>query len=192
MTPAIGIIPVRYRAERFPGKPLASILGKPMVQHVYENASQSRFLAKLVVATDDERILQVAESFGAEACMTSSGHASGTERVAEVAAQHDFPIVINIQGDEPLLRGESIDELIEVLQQEAVSMASLSQHRSDLTRMQDPNVVKVVMDAAGYALYFSRSPIPYNAAQGFLGTHRYLWIPEGFSFEVPGPSRLPA
>ncbi len=147
-----------------------------MVQHVFERASQARFLAKLVVATDDERILQAAEAFGAEACLTSPGHTSGTERVAEVAAQHDYRIVINIQGDEPLLRGESIDMLVEALQQETVSMASLSQHSSDLSRMHDPNIVKVVMDAAGNALYFSRSPIPHNAAKGFwehIGIYGY-------------------
>jgi 3-deoxy-manno-octulosonate cytidylyltransferase (CMP-KDO synthetase) len=176
LTPAIGIIPVRYGAQRFPGKPLASILGKPMVQHVYENARQAKLLEKLVVATDDERILLAAESFGAEACLTSSGHTSGTERVAEVAAQYDYPIVINIQGDEPLLRGESIDRLVEALQQETVPMASLVHRTSDLSRLDDPNIVKVVMDAAGYALYFSRSPIPYQASNGFwehIGIYGY-------------------
>ena len=176
MTPAIGIIPVRYGAQRFPGKPLASILGKPMVQHVYENASQARHLEKLVVATDDERILEAAVSFGAEACLTASGHNSGTERAAEVAAQYDFPIVINIQGDEPLLRGESIDRLVEALQQEAVPMASLARHSFDLSRLSDPNIVKVVMDTAGYALYFSRSPIPYQTSDGFwehIGIYGY-------------------
>ncbi len=176
MKPAVGIIPVRYGAQRFPGKPLASILGKPMVQHVYENASQARNLDKLVVATDDERILHAAESFGAEACLTSSEHASGTERVAEVAAQYDFPIVINIQGDEPLLRGETIDRLVEALQQESLPMASLAHHSTDLSRIYDPNIVKVVFDSFGNALYFSRSPIPHQASDGFwehIGIYGY-------------------
>jgi len=164
---ALGVIPVRYGAQRFPGKPLAPILGKPMVQWVYESALQAKRLAKLVVATDDERILAAAGDFGAEACLTSPEHSSGTERAAEVALLYDLPIVINIQGDEPLLSGEAIDLLVEALQDESVPMATLARPNPDLARISDPNVVKLVMDSEGYALYFSRSPLPHQASDFF-------------------------
>jgi 3-deoxy-manno-octulosonate cytidylyltransferase (CMP-KDO synthetase) len=147
-----------------------------MVQWVYESASRATRLTKLVVATDDERILRAAEDFGAEACMTSPEHASGTERVAEAASRYDLPIVINIQGDEPLLRGEAIDLLVEALQEEAVPMATLAHPDPDLSRIGDPNVVKLVMDAKGYALYFSRSPLPHQASDFFwehIGIYGY-------------------
>ncbi len=167
MRPALGVIPVRYGAQRFPGKPLAPILGRPMVQWVYESACRATRLTKLVVATDDERILQAARDFGAEACLTSPEHTSGTERVAEAASRYHLPIVINIQGDEPLLRGEAIDLLVEALQDETVPMATLAYPNPDLSRIGDPNVVKLVMDAEGYALYFSRSPLPHQASDFF-------------------------
>ncbi|MFA9452846.1 MAG: 3-deoxy-manno-octulosonate cytidylyltransferase [Candidatus Aminicenantaceae bacterium] len=167
MREALGVIPARFGAQRFPGKPLAPILGRPMVQWVYEGACRASRLKRLIVATDDERILQAALGFGAEACMTSPDAASGTERVAEVAARYDLPIVINIQGDEPLLRGETIDSLVEVLQDEAVPMATLARRETDLSRIADPNVVKLVRDAQGFALYFSRSPLPYQALDFF-------------------------
>jgi 3-deoxy-manno-octulosonate cytidylyltransferase (CMP-KDO synthetase) len=138
-----------------------------MVQWVYEGACRASRLKRLIVATDDERILQAALGFGAEACMTSPDAASGTERVAEVAARYDLPIVINIQGDEPLLRGETIDSLVEVLQDEAVPMATLARRETDLSRIADPNVVKLVRDVQGFALYFSRSPLPYQALDFF-------------------------
>ncbi len=167
MKPALGVIPVRYKAQRFPGKPLAPILGKPMVQWVYESALQAKRLAKLVVATDDERILEAAGGFGAEAFLTSPEHGSGTERTAEAASRYDLPIVINIQGDEPLLRGDAIDLLVEALQDETVPMATLAHPNPDLSRIADPNVVKLVMDSEGYALYFSRSPLPHQASDFF-------------------------
>ena len=167
MRSALGIIPVRYGSKRFPGKPLAAIQGKPMVQWVYENASRSACLTKLVVATDDERILDAARGFGAEACLTSPQHASGTERAAEVADAFDFPIVINIQGDEPLLHSENIDRLVGALQDPEVPMATLAYANPDLTRLEDSDTVKVVIDAQGYALYFSRSPLPFQAPDFF-------------------------
>jgi 3-deoxy-manno-octulosonate cytidylyltransferase (CMP-KDO synthetase) len=167
LKPALGVIPVRFGAQRFPGKPLAPILGRPMVQWVYESALQAKSLAKLVVATDDERILEAARDFGAEAILTSPEHVSGTERTAEAASRYDLPIVINIQGDEPLLRGEAIDLLVEALQDETVPMATLAHPNPDLSRIGDPNVVKLVMDSEGYALYFSRSPLPHQAPDFF-------------------------
>ena len=192
MRPALGVIPVRFGSRRFPGKPLALIQGRPMVQWVYENASRAAHLAKLVVATDDERILEAARGFGAETCLTSPRHSSGTERAAEVAAAHDIPIVINIQGDEPLLRGETIDLLIEALQDPELPMATLAYANPDLIRLNDADTVKVVIDAQGYALYFSRSPVPYQAADFFWEHVGIYGFQRDFLLRFPGlpPSRL--
>jgi 3-deoxy-manno-octulosonate cytidylyltransferase (CMP-KDO synthetase) len=165
---ATGIIPVRYQSERFPGKPLALIRGKPMIQRVYETAAKARLLSQLIVATDDERISDVAKNFGAEVRMTSSSHLSGTDRVAEVAIEIKMPIIINIQGDEPLLREEMIDELVQALQDEAIPMATLAARVNDINLLQDSNAVKVVIDKKGFALYFSRSPLPFQASDYFL------------------------
>lgn len=167
MKPAIGIIPARYGANRFPGKPLASILGKPMIQWVHENASQSKLLTRLIIATDDERIFRVAEDFGAEAILTSPEHRSGTERVAEVAARIDIPIIINIQGDEPFIKGDMIDTLIETLQDETIPIATLARKNTNMATISDTNLVKVVLDQQSFALYFSRSPLPHRASDYF-------------------------
>jgi 3-deoxy-manno-octulosonate cytidylyltransferase (CMP-KDO synthetase) len=164
---ALGVIPARYQSSRFPGKPLAPIMGKTMIQRVFERAKTAHSLSKLVIATDDERIFKAARDFGADVLMTSSDHSSGTERVAEVARQFDFPIVINIQGDEPLLRGESIEALVKVLQKRSVNMASSMTKVTDPSIIGDRNRVKVVVDKQDYALYFSRSPLPYQAADYF-------------------------
>jgi 3-deoxy-manno-octulosonate cytidylyltransferase (CMP-KDO synthetase) len=164
---ATGIIPARYHAERFPGKPLALIQGKPMIQRVYEAARTAKNLERVIVATDDKRILQAAQDFGAEARMTSSSHRSGTDRVAEVAREINTPVVINIQGDEPLIKGEAIDELVEALQDEDIPMATLAVKEDDLNLLNDSNVVKVVPDRDGFALYFSRSPLPFQATDYF-------------------------
>jgi 3-deoxy-manno-octulosonate cytidylyltransferase (CMP-KDO synthetase) len=168
MDEALGVIPVRYGSTRFPGKPLAPILGRPMVQWVYEGARRSRLLDRIVIATDDVRIFDAAKAFGAEVVMTSAAHASGTDRVAEVAASARQSIVINIQGDEPLIRGEAIDRLVEVIRCPDTAMASLMARVADLTLLDDPNVVKVVTDANGWALYFSRSPLPHGASDHFF------------------------
>lgn len=192
MRTALGVIPVRYGSQRFPGKPLAAIRGQPMVQWVYENASQAAHLAKLVVATDDERILRAARGFGAEACLTSPLHASGTERAAEVAAAHDIPIVINIQGDEPLVRSQNIDRLVEALQDPELPMATLAYANADLTRLADAHTVKVVIDSQGFALYFSRSPLPFQAADYFWEHIGIYGFQRDFLLGFPSlpPSRL--
>lgn len=168
MKKAAGVIPVRYQSERFPGKPLALIKGKPMIQRVYEAAAKARLLNQLIVATDDERISNVAKNLGAEVRMTSSSHLSGTDRVAEVATEIKMPIIINIQGDEPLLREEMIDELVQALQDEAIPMATLAARVNDINLLQDRDAVKVVLDKKGFALYFSRSPLPFQASDYFL------------------------
>jgi 3-deoxy-manno-octulosonate cytidylyltransferase (CMP-KDO synthetase) len=165
---ATGVIPVRYQSERFPGKPLALIKGKPMIQRVYEAANKARLLSQLIIATDDERISDAAKNLGAEVMMTSSSHLSGTDRVAEVAAEIKTPIIINIQGDEPLLKEEMIDELVQALQNEAIPTATLAARVNDINLLQDSNAVKVVTDKKGFALYFSRSPLPFQASDYFL------------------------
>jgi len=161
----VGIIPARYASTRFPGKALAMLNGAPLIQHVYEQAKQATQLAEVLVATDDERIVQAVERFGGKAVMTSPDHRSGTERVAQIARQVTTPVFINIQGDEPLIRPEQIDQLAEFLSaHQAVPMATLM---TPLTRQEDasnPNVVKVVVDQNGYALYFSRATIPFERA----------------------------
>lgn len=168
MKSAIGIIPARYGARRFPGKPLAKILGKPMLQWVYERSSSSNSLKKVIIATDDERILNVARSFGAETILTSSRHLSGTDRAAEIARKLNVPLIINIQGDEPLIRAEMITALVSALQDDTSAMATLAVKSLDRRLLKDENTVKVVFDRKGHALYFSRSAIPNNSDQFWI------------------------
>lgn len=159
------VIPARYASSRLPGKPLADINGKPMIQHVYERAKLTT-ADQVVVATDDQRIAEVVEGFGGEVCMTSADHQSGTERIAEVVTKYawaDDEIVVNVQGDEPDLPIELIHQVAEDMQ--AFPDANISTLCSRITEsemMFDPNVVKVVMDAQGFALYFSRAAIPWD------------------------------
>ena len=164
MADVVGIIPARYHSERLPGKPLVLIHDRPMIQHVYQRAAQAATLEKLVVATDDPRIQKAVAQFGGQVLMTSSEHLSGTDRVAEAARQlmlTDDAMVVNIQGDEPLLRAEMIDSLVQNLQgNNNFPMATLAYADTDNHDFTDPGVVKVVLDAKGLALYFSRSPIP--------------------------------
>jgi 3-deoxy-manno-octulosonate cytidylyltransferase (CMP-KDO synthetase) len=165
---ATGVIPARYQSQRFPGKPLALIQGKPMIQRVYERAREAKLLDRLIIATDDEKIFEAADDFGAEVQMTSRLHNSGTERVAEVAKEIKTSIVINIQGDEPLLRREMIDDLVEALQDETIPMATLAAKQKDMDLLYDKNVIKVATDREGFALNFSRSPLPLEAPGYFL------------------------
>lgn len=163
---ALVVIPARYGAVRFPGKPLALLKGKPMIQHVYEGAARAARAAEVVVATDDERIAEAVKRFGGRAELTSPSARSGTERAAEVARTREAGIVVNVQGDEPLVRPEQVDALIEFLERHAaVPMASLmtALKPSDLD---NPNAVKVVVDREGFALYFSRAPIPHARLDG--------------------------
>ena len=160
---AIGVIPARYGSTRFPGKPLANILGKPMIQHVWERASRAKTLEKVIIATDDERILKKAKEFGAEAVLTSPSLSSGTERVAEAAKDLEVDIVANVQGDEPLIEPQAIDEAIKsLINNPKIPMATLAYRMIKKKEIEDPNVVKVVFDKDNFALYFSRSPIPFS------------------------------
>jgi len=165
---AIGVIPARYGSQRFPGKPLALIHGKPMIQIVYEQAKKASLCERIIIATDDERIFHAAQAFGADVWMTSSQHNSGTERVAEIAEKIQCPIIINIQGDEPLLQGQMIDDLIIALQDENIAVATLAVKIKDFALINDKNIVKVVTDKNGFALYFSRSPLPFQPTDYFL------------------------
>ncbi len=165
----LGVIPARYASSRFPGKPLALIAGKPMIQRVYERAAAARSLDELLVATDDRRIAACVESFGGHVRMTSPSCASGTDRVAEVAAGCDScRIVVNIQGDEPLLRPENVDAAVELmLALPEADIATLARpEQVEDCEGDDPNKVKVVLADNGRALYFSRSRIPYLTRSG--------------------------
>ena len=157
---AVGVIPARFRASRFPGKPLAPIAGRPMLQHVIEGARRAKRLREVLVATDDARIAEAAAALGAPVVMTSADHPTGTDRLAEAAASFADAIVVNIQGDEPLIEGFVIDAAVEALEADAGAVASTVVHPLEPGALDDPNRVKVVLDRHGRALYFSRSRIP--------------------------------
>jgi 3-deoxy-manno-octulosonate cytidylyltransferase (CMP-KDO synthetase) len=161
---AVGIIPARYRASRFPGKPLAEIAGRPMLVHVIEGARRAKKLRDVLVATDDERIAAVAKAVGAPVVMTSPEHPTGTDRLAEAAAKLSDAIVVNVQGDEPLIEGFVIDAAVEALEADPAAPMATVAHPLEGAALADPNRVKVVLDAHGRALYFSRAPIPYRRA----------------------------
>jgi 3-deoxy-manno-octulosonate cytidylyltransferase (CMP-KDO synthetase) len=157
----LGVIPARYGASRFPGKPLASLWGKPMIQHVWERARAAQGLDELVIATDDERIASTARGFGATVEMTSPECASGTDRVAEVARRRPWAqVVLNLQGDEPELETGAVTRLVSAMRaDDSIRMGTVAHHEPDLAAMASENVVKVVVDDAGFALYFSRADL---------------------------------
>lgn len=165
---AVVIIPARYGSARLPGKPLLPLAGKPMIMHVVERASRARLVGRVIVATDDDRIATAVRAHGAEAVMTSPAARSGTDRVAEAAAGLDSDIVANVQGDEPLIDPATIDAAIQpLLDDSSIEISTSSEPITDLEDVLNPNVVKVVSDSLGFALLFSRSPIPYiRAADG--------------------------
>ncbi|HEY6482325.1 MAG TPA: 3-deoxy-manno-octulosonate cytidylyltransferase [Steroidobacteraceae bacterium] len=181
------VIPARYGSLRLPGKVLLSICGKPMLQWVYERARASR-AQEVLIATDDARIMNAAQSFGAQAIMTAAAHPSGTDRIAEVARCRSWAaadIIVNVQADEPLIPPALIDQVGALLESDAqADMATLATPVGSLEEFLDPNVVKVVADERGRALYFSRAPIPFerdNAAQravpaAFAGARRHVGI----------------
>jgi 3-deoxy-manno-octulosonate cytidylyltransferase (CMP-KDO synthetase) len=163
----LGVIPARYAAQRFPGKPLAMLWGKPMLRHVWERARAARGIDELVIATDDERIAKAARGWGARVEMTSPACASGTDRVAEVARQRNqFQVVLNLQGDEPELETTAVSRLVEVMQSDrSILMGTIAHHEPDAAVLAKPEVVKVVLDRDDFALYFSRADIA-NASGG--------------------------
>jgi 3-deoxy-manno-octulosonate cytidylyltransferase (CMP-KDO synthetase) len=164
----LAVIPARFAATRFPGKPLALLWGKPMLQHVWERARAARGLDELLIATDDERIATAARGFGAAVELTSSGCASGTDRVAEVARRRpQAGLVLNLQGDEPELETEAVSRLVEVMLGDAsLRMGTIAHHEPDAALLARPEVVKVVVDGAGFALYFSRADLAEGSQGG--------------------------
>lgn len=162
---AIAIIPARFASTRLPGKPLVDIAGKPMVVRVCERAAAASTVDRVIVATDDERIAAAARAEGFEAVMTSSRHKTGTDRLAEVAATLDADLIVNVQGDEPMLPASTIDAAVEALVADAgVPCCTTCEYVEELGEYRDPNVVKVVLRTDGRALYFSRAAIPYPRA----------------------------
>ncbi len=180
MSSVVAIIPARYGATRLPGKPLIDLGGQPMIQRVYARVRQAPGIARVIVATDDRRIATVVEGFGGEAWMTRADHVSGTDRVAEVAAALDASLIVNVQGDEPLIDPDAIAAALSPFETDATLPLATTCEPLDPAAADNPNVVKVVCDAQGYALYFSRSLIPYPrqtaAAQALWRKHAGLYV----------------
>ena len=160
----IAVIPARFSSKRLPGKPLVKIGDRTLIEHVYRRAAQAERIERVLVATDDSRILEVVTAFGGECVMTSPDHRSGTDRVAEAVAELDADIIVNVQGDEPFVEARAIDQAIEACENHPEAIATLACPISAAEEYWDPNVVKVVMDRRGFALYFSRWPIPFVAS----------------------------
>jgi len=163
----VAIIPARYGSTRFPGKPLAPLRGRPMIQHVYEQTLRVRSLDTVIVATDDERIAQTVKGFGGTVVMTRADHPTGTDRLAEVAQGLEADIIVNVQGDLPFFPPAMVEDAVAILTRSpAAAMSTVKTPIHEAAEWHNPNVVKVVTDRDGYALYFSRSPIPFYRDQG--------------------------
>jgi len=162
MEKVAAIIPARYGSTRFPGKPLALIHGLPMIQHVCQRVAKAKMVNRVIVATDDARIVTVVEGFGGEVMLTRADHPTGTDRLAEVAEKIDSELIVNVQGDEPLIDPRMIDQAIApLLENRQIQMGTLASRIDQIDDFYNPNVVKVVKDQSGFALYFSRAPIPW-------------------------------
>lgn len=167
--PAIVIIPCRFASKRFPGKPLQNLHGKPMIQHVYERASRAKKIKDIFVATDNQKIYDEVRKFGGKSILTSESHQSGTDRIAEAllkltfleSREKNLDIIVNVQGDEPLIEPQMIDNVIEILEDDEADIGTLARKIDKAEDISNPNIVKVVFNKRGIALYFSRSPIPY-------------------------------
>ncbi|MGV7221267.1 MAG: 3-deoxy-manno-octulosonate cytidylyltransferase [Nitrospinales bacterium] len=159
----VAVIPARWGSKRFPGKPLAIIQGRPMIEWVYDGVKKAQSVTDIIVATDDERVYSTVNGFGCRAVMTRSDHASGSDRIAEVVAGMSCDIVVNIQGDEPLISPEDIDLVVDsILSDSSIQVTTLKIKINSIDEFLDPNTVKVVTNKDNFALYFSRSPIPFN------------------------------
>ena len=158
----IAVIPARMGSTRFPGKALAPLCGKPIIQHVYEAAMGTALFDEVLVATDSDAIIDAVSSFGGTAVMTSQSHQSGSDRIAEAITDCHADIIVNIQGDEPLIDKGSLEQIVAVFKDSTVDVASLYTSIDEIEMLFDPNIVKVVLDNADNAIYFSRAPIPYN------------------------------
>jgi 3-deoxy-manno-octulosonate cytidylyltransferase (CMP-KDO synthetase) len=180
----LGIIPSRYGSTRFPGKPLADIQGKTLIRRVYEQASRSKKLDRVVVATDDSRILEHVKSFGGEVYITSGDHKNGTERCNEIVNRfidQEYKVVVNIQGDEPFIDPGQIDAVADLFNKDDIRIGSLASKIESNTDIFNRNVVKVVMDYSGKAIYFSRSPIPF-----IRNKEERDWLSEGIHYRHIG------
>ena len=174
---SICVIPARYSSTRLPGKPLKDICGKPMICRVWERASRAESVVEVIVATDDERILQAVEKYSGRAVMTRADHKTGTDRLAEVAEKFpDADVIVNVQGDEPLIEPALIDELVAEFADDELQMATVATELTEADEMQNPNNVKVVVDKNGNALYFSRSLIPYPRNAGKSQVFKHIGI----------------
>jgi 3-deoxy-manno-octulosonate cytidylyltransferase (CMP-KDO synthetase) len=168
------VIPARYASTRFPGKPLADLCGKPMIQWVYERSALCGSVDRVLVATDDERIARAVKAFGGDFVMTRADHPTGTDRLAEVAAGLNDELIVNVQGDEPLIDPLMIEAAVApLLADDSIPMGTLKTPLTSMDEFQNPNVVKVVTDQQGFALYFSRAPIPYP--RDFVGELEQRW-----------------
>lgn len=190
---SIAIIPARFESTRFPGKPLVTIAQKTMIQHVYERSLQAKSVAEVIVATDDARILQAVQAFGGQARMTSPLHRSGTDRVAEVAVSSDADVIVNVQGDEPLIDPEALNAVVAPFNSDTGLMISTLSVDGIEGEWENPNVVKVVVDHDGFALYFSRSPIPFfREASAEKGERQRFWKHVGlYAYRRTFLTRLP-
>ena len=177
----VAVIPARYQSTRLPGKPLADIGGRPMIEHVYRRTAAAPAVDAVVVATDDPRIAAAVERFGGIARLTDAAHRSGLDRIAEVAGRLACDVIVNVQGDEPLIEPEMISEAIEAIQADpALEMSTLRRRIDDASDFSNPNVVKVVVDRNQHALYFSRAPVPFAShearpAIGFKHVGLYVY-----------------
>lgn len=172
---AIGVIPARYASTRFEGKVLADLCGKPVIQHVYERAKQAKMLDDLIVACDDERVKNAVLKFGGKVIFTSPDQPTGTDRLTEVVNPLDVKVVVNIQGDEPFVQSTMIDSVVlELLNNPKIGMATIIKRIEDEKELYDTNVVKVVIDKDGYALYFSRNFIPFVRDRELISRKRLL------------------
>jgi 3-deoxy-manno-octulosonate cytidylyltransferase (CMP-KDO synthetase) len=171
------IIPARYESTRLKGKPLIKVKNKPIIQWVWEKAVMANLADRVIIATDSEQIFNAAEEFGAEAEMTLDTHTSGSDRIAEVVERHpEFSYIVNLQGDEPLITPESIDSVIKGVKEDGADISTLIRVLDSKKEIESPNCVKCVIDNKGYALYFSRSKIPYERNQGFVKIYGHLGI----------------
>ncbi|HRN95038.1 MAG TPA: 3-deoxy-manno-octulosonate cytidylyltransferase [Chitinophagales bacterium] len=178
----VGIIPSRFSSSRLPGKPLALIAGKPMIQRVYEQCLKSN-LSEVIVATDDERILNTVLNFGGKAMLTSPKHKNGTERIAEIAQNISADYIVNIQGDEPFIEPEQINLLLATLTEPSTQIVTLAKFLDDESLFETPSIVKVVLNLKNEALYFSRSAIPFHQSEDNFGFYKHIGL-YGFKKET--------
>ena len=177
MRRAVAVIPARYASIRFPGKALAEVDGKPLIQYVWERVRELQTVERVVVATDDERIARAVHAFGGSAVMTSPELPSGTDRVAQAVRDWPVDLVVNLQGDEPVFDGKAVDQLVRLMAEDpTIQMGTLAHPLASDVEHRDPNKVKVVLDSAGFALYFSRAPIPFARRPGLVAPLRHLGL----------------